>query len=84
VSQQIPGRELRPVHVAKEKVLQRWGTAAIRIAKPNWAFGIGGNIVRALQDQDLTAELEGVVPAQVRDAVRKLPNAIRAYGLRPT
>ena len=72
----MPALILRAAHVALEE-----GIDAAR--EPEWAFGVGGNIIGALVDKNIAAELNGMLALEPRNAVGDLIHAVRADGFGP-
>ena len=79
--QEISGSDQRSIHVAAKEVLQRpyW----TRRPKSDGSFGVRGDIVRALIDENLAAHFEGMFTPKNGDHIAELIHTVGAYGLRP-
>src|SRR5262249_36727759 len=65
-----------PVHIAAEETL--------KVGEAHRTFCIGRHIVRALVDEKLAAQFEGMLAAQQGHAIGELKHTVRPYGFWPT
>ncbi len=76
MAQEVTGADLRAAHVAGEE-----GIDATR--EPEWAFGVGGNVIGALVEENVAAELNGMLALEPRNAVANLIHTVRPDGFGP-
>ena len=75
MAQEIAGSDQRSIHISAEE--------ALKVRESERPFCVCGNVVRALIDENLAAELERVFTAKHGDHIAELVDTVGADGFRP-